>query len=194
MAITGFWSGLSARERNLLTLLMAVGFVMLAGGILLLRQSKLHPLEQKIEAHQMALEKVQTQGPMYQQLLREKKAREANIATTRLSFSSLLEEARAGIETVAPANEEEQPIVDLGNGLRKRSYKFSLRDVTLRDLTTFLAHIESKPKRVLRTMELDLNAPSAIEDRLRVELVIATWEREQEADAPTDDSEKEEAP
>jgi hypothetical protein len=86
-------------------------------------------------------------------------------------------------ETVQVSNSEEIPALELGGGLLKRSFKFQLRSVTLEDLVKFLTKVESKPGHIVVTEGLLIRSPSNAEDRLNVDVTIATWERRGQAEA-----------
>ncbi len=190
----GFWSRLTPRERTLVLVLVLVAFVMSTVLLLFLRAQALRKTRNAIDAHRMALDKVYTQGAVYSTRLESKKAKEASISTHPVVFTTLLEEARAGLDNISISNEEELPALDLGDGLIKRAYEFDLRSVTLEDLTRFLAAIESKPGRVILTESLTIRSTSASEDRLNVDVTLATWERRADEAEGDGDEDEEETP
>lgn len=190
--IGGFWSRLSPRERTYILVLVLTFFVMGTLLLLYMRSSALSDVRDRIEAHRLALDKVYTKGSVYQERLEEKKAREASIAANPVAFATLLEEAQAGVEDVTVADQEEPAPLDLGDGLLKRTFEFKLRSVSLENLMKLLTSIESKPKRVILTEELVIRSPSATEDRLNVDVRIATWERRDVADEDEEGEEDEE--
>ena len=174
---TGFWSRLTPRERTLIMALILTVFVM--GTILLfyLRIGTLRESRNEIDAYKLALEAVYTRGAVYEERLNAKKKRESNIATDEIQFLTLVEEAQAKIEGLTVSDQEEESPDDLGDGLIKRSFKFRLRSVTLEDAIKFLTDIESQPQRIILTEQLLIRSPSSTEDRLNVDVTIATWER-----------------
>jgi hypothetical protein len=190
-APTGFWSRLTPRERTLIMALVLTFFVM--GTLLLfyLRASTLRESRNEIDAYRLALESVYTRGSVYQERLEAKKKRESNIATDEIQFLTLIEEAQAGIDGLTVSDQEEGTPMDLGDGLVKRTFKFKLRSVSLEDALKFLTDIESRPGRIILTEQMLIRSPSATEDRLNVDVEVATWER-RSADEPVADEEAEE--
>lgn len=173
----GFMDRLTPRERTYVMVLVLVFFVMGTLVLLYLRGNALRDIERDIEATRQALDTVHTRGAVYKQRLEEKKEREAKISDQPLLFSTLVEEAATVAETVQVSNEEEIPTLELGAGLLKRSFKFQLRSVTLEDLVKFLTKVESKLGHIVVTEGLLIRSPSNAEDRLNVDVTIATWER-----------------
>ena len=80
--------------------------------------------------------------------------------------------------------------MDLGDGLVKRTFKFKLRSVTLEDALKFLTDIESRPGRIILTEQLLVRSPSATEDRLNIDVQIATWERRAVEEAVEEEAEE----
>lgn len=183
-------SGLTPRERTYILVLVLVCFVMGSLVLLYLRDKALREIENDILGTRRALDMVHTRGAVYKERLAEKKEREAKISTKRLMFSTLVEEASSTAETVQVSNEEELPAVELGAGLLKRSFKFNLRSVTLEDLVKFLTKIESKAGHIVITESMVIRSPSNAEDRLNVDITLATWERR--SDKTTADEEEDE--
>lgn len=179
----GFMDRLTPRERTYVMVLVLVFFLMGTLVLLYLRDQALRDIEREITATRQALDTVHTRGAVYKQRLEEKKEREAKISDKALLFSTLVEEAATVAETVQVSNEEEVPALELGENLLKRSFKFQLRSVTLEDLVKFLTKVESKPGHIVMTEGLLIRSPSNAEDRLNVDVVIATWERRGEAAA-----------
>lgn len=179
----GFMDRLTPRERTYVMVLVLVFFLMGTLVLLYLRDQALRDIERDITATRQALDTVHTRGAVYKQRLEEKKEREAKISDKALLFSTLVEEAATVAETVQVSNEEEVPALELGANLLKRSFKFQLRSVTLEDLIKFLTKVESKPGHIVMTEGLLIRSPSNAEDRLNVDVVIATWERRAEASA-----------
>jgi hypothetical protein len=175
--MSGFLDRLTPRERTYVMVLVLVFFLMGTLVLLYMRDSALRDIERDITATRQALDTVYTRGAVYKEKLEEKKQREAKLSDQPLLFSTLVEESAAVAETVQVSNSEEIPALELGSGLLKRGFKFSLRSVTLEDLVKFLTQVESKPGHVVMTEGLLIRSPSNAEDRLNVEVTISTWER-----------------
>jgi hypothetical protein len=175
--LSGFWSRLTPRERTYILALVLTFFVMGTATLFYLRSGALRDIENDIDEYRVALDKVHTRGAVYEERLKLKEQRESKIATEAISFSSLLEQAQSGLEGITPADQEELAEQPLGDGLKKRTFEFRLRGVTLESVTKFLVAIESKPKHIILTEELVIRSPSASEDRLNVDVKLATWER-----------------
>jgi hypothetical protein len=173
----GFMDRLTPRERTYIMVLILVFFLMGTLVLLYMRDKALRDIERDITATRQALDTVYTRGAIYKEKLEQKKQREAKLSDQPLLFSTLVEEAAAVAETVQVSNSEEIPALELGSGLLKRGFKFSLRSVTLEDLVKFLTKVESKAGHVVMTEGLLIRSPSNAEDRLNVEVTIATWER-----------------
>lgn len=182
----GFMERLTPRERTYVMVLVLVFFLMGTLVLLYMRDKALRELERNIEGTRQALGTVYTRGAVYKEKLEEKKKREAKISSDALLFSTLVEEAAAVAETVQVSNEEETAAVDLGSGLLKRGFKFQLRSVTLEDLVKFLTKVESKPGHIVVTEGLLVRSPSNAEDRLNVDVTLATWERRDKSSAEGD--------
>lgn len=186
--MSGFWSRLTPRERTYILVLVLVFFMMGTLTLLYLRDKTLRESERDIADLRGALQTVYTKGAVYKERLAQKKERESKISDQELFFSSLLEEASTVAENVQANNLEELDPRDLGGGLKKRSYKFNLRNVTLEDLVKYLTKVESKPGHIVVTESLNIRSPSNAEDRLNVEVTISTWERRPEpAEADEDE-------
>jgi hypothetical protein len=175
--VGGFWSRLTPRERIYILVLVLVFFVMGTVVLVYMRGNAVRKAENEIAATKQALDQVYTRGAVYREKLEEKKKREATLSVKPLLFAPLVEDASRTTNNVQVSNEEELPTLELGNGLVKRSYKFSLRGVTLEDLVSFLVKIESKPGHVILTENLLIRSSSASEDNLSAEITLATWER-----------------
>src|SRR5688572_14064272 len=187
---TGFWSRLTPRERSLIMALVLTFVVM---GTLLLfyqRSNTLRESNSEIDEYRLALESVYTRGAVYDERLQAKKKRESNIATDEIEFQTLAEEAQAKIEGLSVSEGEEGTPMDLGDGLVKRTFKFKLRSVTLEDALKFLTDIESRPGRIILTEQLLVRSPSATEDRLNIDVQIATWERRAVEEAVEEEAEE----
>jgi hypothetical protein len=176
----GFWEKLQPRERLLVMILIGVFFVMGTGVLLFLRHQKLSKIDEEIADLREGLDLVRTFGPGYEQKLAAKDEQADKISDVPLLFSTLIEEAEAVAE-VKTSNQAEKPPTDVVPGLRKRTVEFDLRSVTLAQLTKFLSTLESKEGHVILTQSLTIRSPSTSEDRLNVEVVLATWERYDES-------------
>ncbi|MEX1363777.1 MAG: hypothetical protein AB1Z98_11660 [Nannocystaceae bacterium] len=186
--MSGFWSRLTPRERTYILVLVLVFFMMGTLTLLYLRDKTLRESERDIADLRGALQTVYTKGAVYKERLAQKKERESKISDQELFFSSLLEEASTVAENVQANNLEELDPRDLGGGLKKRSYKFNLRSVTLEDLVKYLTKVESKPGHIVVTESLSVRSQSNAEDRLNVDVTISTWERRPEpAEAAEDE-------
>ncbi len=172
----GFWEKLQPRERVLVLALIGVFFVMSTAVLVILRQRKLGAVDEEIAGLREGLELVRSFGPVYQEKLKAKDDEASKISSETLLFSSLIEEAEA-IAEVKTSNQAEKPPVEVAPGLRKRTVEFDLRSVTLAQLTKFLSTLESKEGHVVLTQGLTIRSPSGSEDRLNVDVVLATWER-----------------
>jgi hypothetical protein len=180
-----FWERLQPRERVLVMALVGVFFVMATGVMMFLRHKQLTAIDTEIADMREGLDMTRSYGPAYQEKLNAKGDRNDHIATSPLLFSTLVEEAQT-IAEVKASNEAEKPAIEIEPGLHKRTYEFDLRGVTLAQLTKFLSTVESKEGHVVLTEGLTIRSPSGSEDRLNVDVVLATWERvalEEEADA-----------
>jgi len=186
----GFLASLSPRERTLVMALVLTFFVMGTLVLFYLRGQTLRETEAAIDAHKLALTSVYTQGAVYKDKLEAKEKREKNIPTTGVQFLTLVEAAQAGVEGVTVADQEEVTPQTLEGNLIKRSFKFKLRSVTLEQAMKFLTTLESEPGRIILTEQLSIRSPDSSEDRLNLEVVISTWERE--AEEAFDDEEEEE--
>ncbi len=141
-----------------------------------IRRQRLTALAEEIDDMRTGIDLVHTRGAVYQELLAEKNRREGRLSDQPVLFSTLIEsaEAEAG---VSAGNQEVQAAVDLTDTLRVRAVTFDLRGVTLDQLTKFLGALESNQQSLLLTRNLLIRSPSAAEDRLNVDLEVATWER-----------------
>jgi hypothetical protein len=176
----GFWEKLQPRERLLVMLLIGVFFVMGTALLLFLRHQKLSKIEAEIADLREGLDLVRTFGPSYQAKLDAKDEQADKFSSEPLLFSTLIEEAESVAE-VKTSNQAEKPPVDVSPGLRMRTVEFDLRSVTLAQLTKFLSALESKEGHVIMTQSLTIRSPSTSEDRLNVDVVLATWERYDES-------------
>jgi hypothetical protein len=184
-----FWERLQPRERVLVMALVGVFFVMATGVMMFLRHKQLTAIDTEIADMREGLDMTRSYGPAYQEKLNAKGDRNDHIATSPLLFSTLVEEAQT-IAEVKASNEAEKPAIEIEPGLHKRTYEFDLRGVTLAQLTKFLSTVESKEGHVVLTEGLTIRSPSGSEDRLNVDVVLATWERvalEEAADGTQED-------
>lgn len=175
--VGGFWARLTPRERVYILVLVLTFFVMGTAVLVYMRGNAILRAEDEITAVKQALDQVYTRGSVYEQRLEEKKKRESTLSTKTLAFGTLVEEASKVSDAVSVSSEEELPAIELSDGLVKRSYKFSLRAVSLEDLVKFLVRVESKPGHVILTENLLIRSPSRSEDRLNADVTIATYER-----------------
>jgi hypothetical protein len=185
-----FWERLTPRERTMLLSLVLVFFVMGTIVLMFLRGNSLRGTKSEIQEIRRTLDQVYTRGAVYQERLAAKRARESKISSNRVLFATLLEQAQGSVENVTVSNEEELPTVDLGDGLVKRTFKFDLRSITLEDLTKFLSSIEGKRGHIILTEQLLIRSPSANENRLNVDVTLATWERTAGVDEADDEDEE----
>jgi hypothetical protein len=171
-----FWERLQPRERVLVMALVGVFFVMATGVMMFLRYKKLEGIDLEIADMRESLDMTRSFGPAYQDKVNQKGDRNDHISSVPLLFSTLVEEAQTVAEVTA-SNQAEKPAIEIEPGLHKRTYEFDLRGVTLAQLTKFLSTVESKEGHVVLTEGLTIRSPSTSEDRLNVDVVLATWER-----------------
>jgi len=174
----GFWAGLTPRERNLVLILILVFFGMGTLVLFYMRGNSLRSSEKKITAYQQALDALHTRGTVYKQQLQEKKEREKSISSEGVLWASLVEDAARVAEGINVTAEEELGAQPLDGGLLKRSYKFKLNNITLEALTKFLTKVETEPGKIIITEKLTIKSYNPKEDRLLVDVTLATWERE----------------
>lgn len=173
----GFWARMTPRERNLILVLILTAFGMGTAVLFYLRSGSLSDTEQEITRLQQALETTYTRGTIYKTRLEEKKAREKSISAEPVLWASLVEDAARVGEGIEVAQQEELGAVPLGDGLLKRTYKFGLANITLENLMKFLTKIESEPGKIILTEQLRVRSHDRTQDRLQVDVVLATWER-----------------
>ncbi|MFO7564661.1 MAG: hypothetical protein R6X02_18605 [Enhygromyxa sp.] len=178
-----FWERLQPRERVLVMALIGVAFAMFAAVLMFMRYKKLSAVDEEIADMREALDLARTFGPSYKDKLASKEQEAQKISATPLLFSTLIEQA-AEVAEVKVSNQTEKPPVEVAPGLQKRTYEFDLRSVTLAQLTKFLSTVESKEGHVVLTQELTIRSPSGSEDRLNVDVVLATYERVEVATGP----------
>lgn len=182
-----FWDRLQPRERVMLMALAGVFFVMASGLMMLLRYKKLSTIDEEIADMREGLRLTRTMGPSYQERLASQNKQQDEVSAEPLLFSVLVEEAQTVAEVKA-SNQDEKPPIEVAEGLQKRTYEFDLRGVTLASLTKFLTIVESKEGHVVLTEGLTIRSPSASEDRLNVDVILATWERTDGEGAEEEDS------
>ena len=176
-AFAGFWSRLNPRERNLLALLVVVFFVMGLMVLFVMRRDSFAEADARIAGLRQGIGLMRTQGVVYQEKLKEKADREAMISSDPVAFLILLEEAsKAVLAEKSTRQEEEKPPVDLEGGLRKRVMSFELRGVTLEEMIKYVQYVEDQSGRIVLTERLRIRSPSNVEDRLNVEVDLATGE------------------
>lgn len=171
-----FWERLQPRERVLVMALVGVAFAMFAAVLLFMRHKKLSAIDEEIVDMRQALDLARTLGPSYKDKLANKNQADQKISSTPLLFSTLIEQA-SEVAEVKVSNQTEKPPVEVAPGLQKRTYEFDLRSITLAQLTKFLSTVESKEGHVVLTQGLTIRSPSGSEDRLNVDVVLATYER-----------------
>ena len=172
----GFWERLQPRERVLVMALIGVFFLMGTAVLMFLRYKKLSAIDEEIADLRDGLNLTRTVGASFKQKLEDKEQEQDDISSEPLAFTTLIEEA-ATVAEVTASNQAEKPPVEVAPGLHKRTYEFDLRGVSLAQLTKFLTTIESKEGHKILTQDLTIRSPSASEDRLNVDVVLATWER-----------------
>jgi competence protein ComGC len=174
----GFIARLSQRERVLLGMLLLVFFVISVSVLFMLRSTAMAEKQKSIDELRRGLDLVYTRGTVYDLKKKEKAAREARIASIQpLIYSSLLEEAQKSLTNGTVRGEEEKPSVEVVPGvLTKRLYGFEVKGVALEELLNFLTKLEQDPGHFLIVERLAIKSPSALEDRLNVEVELATWE------------------
>jgi hypothetical protein len=187
---SGFMSRLSPRERTLVMALILTFFVMGTLVLFYMRGQALRETEDAIDQHRLALQAVYTQGAVYKDRLEAKKKREKNIPAEEVQFLTVVEAAQARVEGVTVSDQESLKPQQLDENLLKRSFKFKLRSVSLEQAMKFLTALESEPGRIILTEQLSVRSPSSSEDRLNLDVVISTWEREPE-DEVADEEEEE---
>jgi hypothetical protein len=171
-----FWERLQPRERVLVMALVGVAFAMFAAVLMFMRYKKISAIDEEIADMREALDMSRTFGPSYKDKLANKDQASQKISSTPLLFSTLIEQA-AEVAEVKVSNQTEKPPVEVAPGLQKRTYEFDLRSITLAQLTKFLSTVESKEGHVVLTHGLTIRSPSGSEDRLNVDVVLATYER-----------------
>jgi len=169
-----FWERLQPRERLLVMALVGVFFLMSIAVMMFLRWKKLGTIDDEIVDLRAGLDLTRTMGPSFKDRL--DKPKDNKIPTEKLLFATLVEEAQTVAEVTA-SNQEEKPAIEVAAGIQKRTYEFDLRNVTLDQLTKFLATVEGQEDRVVLTESLTIRSPSSNEDRLNVNVTLATWER-----------------
>ncbi len=173
----GFMSRLNPRERVLLGMLLIVFFAIATGVLFVLRSGALAEKQEAIDDLRKGLELVYTKGTVYDLKKKEKAAREARIANaTPIIFSTLIEDTSKMLVTGTVRGEEEKASSELGNGLIKRVYGFEVRSVPLEELLNFLTKLEQQPGHIVIVERMAIKSPSVEEDRLNVEVELATWE------------------
>ncbi len=183
----GFIARLQPRERILLGVLLIVFFVIATSALFMMRSTSMAEKQEQIDALRTGLDLVHTRGTVYDLKKKEKAAREAKIANIQpVIFSAILEEASRGLTTGTLRGEEEKPSVELGEGLVKRVFGFEVRSVGLEELLAFLTKVEQQPGNILIVERLAIKSLSPLEDRLNVEVELATWELLKPAAPPAD--------
>lgn len=176
-----FWDRLQPRERVLVMALVGVAFLMFTAVLMFMRWKKLSAIDDEIADMRAGLDMTRTFGPVYKEKLASKAQEDQKVSAEPLLFSTLIEQA-AEVAEVKVSNQTEKPPVNVAPGLQKRTYEFDLRSVSLAQLTKFLSTVESKEGHVVITQGLTIRSPSGSEDRLNVDVVLATYERVAEED------------
>lgn len=184
----GLLSRMQPRERNLVMMLGLVFFVMTLFVLFTLRARRMNALRDEITDMRSGLELAYTRGTVYEQKLANKAQREAQISDAKIPFTTLIEDAANKAE-VSASNQEEQPPVDVAPGLRKHLIEFDLRNVTLDQLTKFISLMESNTDYIVLSDTLLIRSPSSSEDRLNVEMTLASWQRTGESGESEEDDE-----
>ncbi len=182
----GFIARLQPRERALLGVLLIVFFAIATTVLFMMRSTSMAAEQEAIDGLRQGLDLVHTRGTVYDLKKKEKAAREARIANIQpVIFSALLEEASRSLTTGTMRGEEEKPSVELGNGLIKRVFGFEVRSVGLEELLGFLTKIEQQSgSNIIIVERLAIKSLSPLEDRLNVEVELATWELLPVVEAP----------
>ncbi|NVB36720.1 hypothetical protein G6O69_02675 [Pseudenhygromyxa sp. WMMC2535] len=187
-----FWEKLQPRERTLVLALIGVFFVMSTALLFFLRHQKLSAIDEEVADLREGLDMTRTFGASYQEKLAEIEKKKDKFSSEKLLFSSLIEQAESVAE-VKTGSQAEKPPVELTSGLQMRAIEVDLRSVSLAQLTKFLSEVEGKEGHTVLTTGLSIRSPSASEDRLNVEITLATYERtEASEDADADAAEEEE--
>lgn len=185
----GFMARLNPRERVLLGVLLIVFFAIATVVLFMMRSTALAEKREAIDDLRRGLELVYTKGTVFDLKKKEKAAREARIANaTPIIFSTLIEDTSKTLVAGTVSGEEEKASTELGNGLIKRVYGFQVRNVPIEELLTFLTKLEQQPGHIVIVERLAIKSPSSEEDRLNVEVDLATWELLPKAEAPSSDS------
>lgn len=175
---TGFLATLSARERVMVLALILTFFVMGSLLLLYLRSEALSARRAAIDEHRRALEQVHVQGPLYQELVEERRTAESSIADTEIQFNSLLEKAQVGLsEEFSVQDIDTLPAKEVGRNLIKKTFTFRLRSVHYQDAITFLTKLESEPDRILLVEEFKIRSTNEQNDAVNFDVTVATWER-----------------
>ena len=160
------------------------------GGAMLLqmRGARFDASREAVDEMRRSLDVVYRQGAIYEELRRQKESRESKISDQRLEFTILVEKASKALENGNLSDEVEKPDLPLGGGLQKRLYSFDVKDVTLEVLLKFLEELENQRDHIVHTDRLRIASPSEVEDRLNVEVDLATWQLVRKTEAPEESS------
>lgn len=181
-----FWERLQPRERVLVMALAGVALLMFTMVLMFLRFQKLSAIDEEIADIRQGLDLARTFGPSYKEKLAIKEQATEKVSAQKLMFSTLVEQA-AEVAEVKVSNQAEKPAVEVAPGMHRRTYEFDLRGVTLAQLTKFLSTVEGQEGHVVLTHGLTIRSPSGSEDRLNVDVVIATYERVSQGEAPAEE-------
>lgn len=174
---TGLWAGLSPRERTLLRLLGLAFVFVVTLALFYLRSARLSAIERKIDRVTDALVLLRTKGGDYAERRKKASKQSRRFSDTPLMFSSHIEAVAARVPDVEVTNQEEQAPVELGAGLRRRTFEFDIRSVSYETLFRFLAEAEQVPGHVVLVDGLRIRSASPNEDRVHAAVRLSTWER-----------------
>jgi len=172
----GFLARLQPRERTLVLAFVVMAFATVLALLFFFRGLKLNELEDGVTDLREGIELAYSQGGVYQRKAAQKQQRESRITSESLLLTTAVEDAAQQVG-ISARNQQLLAPVDLKDGLRKSEVEFDLRGVTLQQLVDFIAKLETNPKHVVVTENLLVRSPSSTEDRLNVDLTLATWER-----------------
>ena len=190
----GFWARMTPRERNLVLVLVMVFFLMGTLVLFYLRSNALRRTEKRIDDLQASLDAVYTRGTLYKEQLLAKQEREKTISDQSVQWATLVASSAQVAEGIEVSAEEEVPAIPLEGGLIKRGYKFKLNNATLDALTKFLEAVETEPGKIIITEKLTIRSHNPQEDRLQVDVTLATWERTAEPKSAGDEDKKDKKP
>ena len=178
----GFLARLQPRERTLVMALVFVFFAMTIGVLFYLRAGRLEKIEGDVVDLKTGLELVYTQGATFKEKQAAKDNKKSNVADKPLLFSTAIEKAEAKYE-LSTRNQELKPPQEIAPGLEKSTVEFDLRNVQLEPVMKFLAELEAIPGHVVVTENLLIRSSSNSEDRLQIDVTMATYHRSEPSEA-----------